>query len=113
MSSRSATRSFDGLNLTFECREGILKHCSYNNARELGELGERFIKRQQPGLEAQLANSRTRSPTTITTWTTAFARLWWISSLREVRLFSGSTTPWSRSTPSSGSAGWCTRSSAG
>jgi dGTPase len=47
---------FPGLNLTFECREGILKHCSLNNARELGELGERFIKRQQPGLEAQIAN---------------------------------------------------------
>jgi dGTPase len=47
---------FDGLNLTFECREGILKHCSNNNALRLGELGERFIKRQQPGLEAQLAN---------------------------------------------------------
>jgi dGTPase len=47
---------FNGLNLSFECREGILKHCSYNNAVQLGELGERFIKRQQPGLEAQLAN---------------------------------------------------------
>jgi dGTPase len=47
---------FDGLNLTFECREGILKHCSYNNAVKLGEVGERFINRQQPGLEAQLAN---------------------------------------------------------
>src|ERR1700693_4664300 len=47
---------FDGLNLSFECREGILKHCSYNNAIQLGELGERFINRQQPGLEAQLAN---------------------------------------------------------
>lgn len=47
---------FDGLNLTFECREGILKHCSYNNAIHLGELGERFINRHQPGLEAQLAN---------------------------------------------------------
>jgi dGTPase len=47
---------FDGLNLTFECREGILKHCSYNNAILLGEVGERFINRQQPGLEAQLAN---------------------------------------------------------
>jgi dGTPase len=47
---------FDGLNLTFECREGILKHCSYNNAIQLGELGQRFINRQQPGLEAQLAN---------------------------------------------------------
>jgi dGTPase len=47
---------FDGLNLTFECREGILKHCSYINAAQLGDLGERFINRQQPGLEAQLAN---------------------------------------------------------
>lgn len=47
---------FPGLNLTFECREGILKHCSLRNARQLGELGERFIKRKQPGLEAQLAN---------------------------------------------------------
>ncbi len=47
---------FDGLNLTFECREGILKHCSYNNAIQLGDVGERFINRQQPGLEAQLAN---------------------------------------------------------
>ena len=47
---------FPGLNLTYECREGILKHCSVNNARKLGALGERFIKREQPGLEAQLAN---------------------------------------------------------
>ncbi|HMA10761.1 MAG TPA: deoxyguanosinetriphosphate triphosphohydrolase, partial [Steroidobacteraceae bacterium] len=47
---------FTGLNLTFECREGILKHCSLNNARKLGDLGQRFILRQQPGLEAQLAN---------------------------------------------------------
>jgi dGTPase len=45
-----------GLNLMFETREGILKHCSKANARALGELGERFLKRQQPGLEAQLAN---------------------------------------------------------
>jgi dGTPase len=47
---------FRGLNLTFETREGILKHCSLRNARGLGELGERFIKRRQPGLEAQIAN---------------------------------------------------------
>src|SRR6185312_4326110 len=47
---------FPGLNLTFECREGILKHCSARAARELGELGERFIHRRQPGLEAQIAN---------------------------------------------------------
>ena len=48
--------SFRGLNLTFEAREGILKHCSRRRARELGELGRRFLKRRQPGLEAQVAN---------------------------------------------------------
>ena len=47
---------FPGLNLMFETREGILKHCSARNARELGPLGERFLKREQPGLEAQLAD---------------------------------------------------------
>ena len=47
---------FPGLNLTFEVREGILKHCSAANARTLGELGARFLQRRQPGLEAQLAN---------------------------------------------------------
>lgn len=47
---------FAGLNLTFECREGILKHCSVNNARELGDVGERFLQREQPGLEAQISN---------------------------------------------------------
>ena len=47
---------FPGLNLTFETREGILKHCSVRNAKELGELGKRFLERRQPGLEAQIAN---------------------------------------------------------
>ena len=47
---------FSGLNLTFETREGILKHCSLEKARELAQIGERFLKRAQPGLEAQLAN---------------------------------------------------------
>jgi dGTPase len=47
---------FVGLNLTYETREGILKHCSARNARELGELGKRFLDRRQPGLEAQLVN---------------------------------------------------------
>ena len=48
--------AFSGLNLTFECREGILKHCSRDRARRLGELGRRFLEGTQPGLEAQLAN---------------------------------------------------------
>ncbi len=47
---------FPGLNLMFETREGILKHCSASNARKLGDVGERFLKRRQAGLEAQIAN---------------------------------------------------------
>jgi dGTPase len=47
---------FPGLNLTFETREGILKHCSFKNARELGEVGQRFLDRAQPSLEAQLVD---------------------------------------------------------
>lgn len=47
---------FHGLNLSFESREGILKHCSLAKAVELGDVGRRFIDKQQPGLEAQLAN---------------------------------------------------------
>lgn len=48
--------AFSGLNLTFETREGILKHCSRTNAAKLGELGERFLSNGQPSLEAQVAN---------------------------------------------------------
>ncbi len=47
---------FSGLNLSFETREGILKHCSIKNARELGDVGERFLKGEQFSLEAQVAN---------------------------------------------------------
>jgi len=47
---------FDGLNLTFEAREGILKHCAKKNAEKLGDVGERFLKGQQPSLEAQITN---------------------------------------------------------
>jgi dGTPase len=48
--------AFNGLNLCFETREGILKHCSRENARRLGALGERFLEGRQPSLEAQIAN---------------------------------------------------------
>ena len=48
--------AFDGLNLMFETREGILKHCALLNARKLGQVGQRFIEHKQPTLEAQLAN---------------------------------------------------------
>lgn len=52
---------FDGLNLCFETREGILKHCSAANAQRLLEhdpagVGLRFVERTQPSLEAQLCN---------------------------------------------------------
>ena len=47
---------FDGLNLMFDTREGILKHCSVKNARIMGNLGTRFLTRKQPSLEAQIAN---------------------------------------------------------
>ena len=52
---------FDGLNLCFETREGILKHCSARNARwleerEPGGVGRRFVDGTRPGLEAQLCN---------------------------------------------------------
>jgi len=47
---------FPGLNLSFETREGILKHCSTKNAADLGDVGERFLNKLQPNLEAQLTN---------------------------------------------------------
>ena len=47
---------FQGLNLMFETREGILKHCSVKNARLLGEVAQRFIDKTQPSLEAQLVD---------------------------------------------------------
>ena len=47
---------FNGLNLTFESREGILKHCSIKNAEQLGDIGTRFINKTQPNIEAQMVN---------------------------------------------------------
>ncbi|MFK8015768.1 MAG: deoxyguanosinetriphosphate triphosphohydrolase [Gammaproteobacteria bacterium] len=47
---------FSGLNLTYESREGILKHCALRHAKQLGDIGQRFVDGTQPGLEAQLAN---------------------------------------------------------
>ena len=47
---------FDGLNLCFETREGILKHCSQEHAAQLGDVGERFLNDRRASLEAQLAN---------------------------------------------------------
>ena len=47
---------FNGLNLTFESREGILKHCSLKNAEQLGDVGLRFINKSQPNIESQMVN---------------------------------------------------------
>ena len=47
---------FNGLNLSFETREGVLKHCSRKNAEQLGDVGRRFLEGTQPSLEAQLCN---------------------------------------------------------
>lgn len=47
---------FPGLNLTFESREGVLKHCSNKNAKQLGDVGERFLNKQRASLEAQAVN---------------------------------------------------------
>lgn len=47
---------FAGINLTFETREGILKHCTAEIAAKLGDVGERFLVGGQPSLEAQLTN---------------------------------------------------------
>lgn len=47
---------FTGLNLMYETREGILKHCSRAKAKELGNIGQRFLDKLQPGLEAQVAD---------------------------------------------------------
>ncbi len=60
--------SYNGLNLSFETREGILKHCSARNARHIearepGGVAQRHVAQQpdavqwlQPSLEGQLAN---------------------------------------------------------
>jgi dGTPase len=48
--------AFDGLNLCFETREGILKHCSLQHAAQLGEVGTRFLNDKRPSLEAQITN---------------------------------------------------------
>ncbi|EIJ33932.1 deoxyguanosinetriphosphate triphosphohydrolase [Thiothrix nivea] len=47
---------FPGINLTFETREGILKHCAVKHAQQLGDVGQRFLNKTQPSLEAQLTN---------------------------------------------------------
>jgi dGTPase len=47
---------FNGLNLCFETRESILKHCSRTNAEKLGEVADRFLSNRRPVLEAQVTN---------------------------------------------------------
>lgn len=47
---------FSGLNLMFETREGILKHCSLGNAGKLGDVASRFLNKTSPTLEAQVTD---------------------------------------------------------
>lgn len=47
---------FPGLNLSFECREGIVKHCKPEKAAKIGDVGQRFLNNRRPSLEAQLCN---------------------------------------------------------
>lgn len=47
---------FPGLNLSFETREGIVKHCTLEKAAKIGDVGERFLAKRRPSLEAQLCN---------------------------------------------------------
>jgi dGTPase len=47
---------FDGLNLTFESREGIIKHCAVKKAPSIGDVGERFLNNTQASLEAQVVD---------------------------------------------------------
>ena len=65
--------NFDGLNLTWETREGILKHCSRENALRLGALGERFLKGEQPSLEASILPMRLPTARTISMTACALA----------------------------------------
>ena len=59
---------FDGLNLTFETREGILKHCSLPNARRMGEVGERFLQNRRPRWKRRSPIWPMKLPITITMW---------------------------------------------
>ena len=105
---------FTGLNLTFEVREGILKHCSAANARKLGELGERFLQRRQPGLEAQLANLADEIAYNNHDVDDGLrAGLIAIDELRELAIFRRQyDVVAAAATRSLAGAGWCTRSCA-
>lgn len=48
--------AFNGLNLMFETREGILKHCARDKAVQLGDVAARFLNDRRPSLEAQIVN---------------------------------------------------------
>jgi dGTPase len=57
---------FQGLNLTFECREGILKHCALPKARELGDVGGASSIARKAASRRSSPTSPMRSPTTTT-----------------------------------------------
>lgn len=45
-----------GLNLTFEVREGLLKHCTHERARALGSIADRHLRGECASLEAQVVD---------------------------------------------------------
>ena len=47
---------YDGLNLCFETREGVLKRCARKIAPKFGAVADRFVFGGQPSLEAQISN---------------------------------------------------------
>ena len=103
---------FRGLNLTFECREGILKHCSLRNARELGEVGERFIPATSQVLRRRLPTSPTKLPTTTMTSMTGSVRsCWTLPPCARCACSGASTMGCLPSTRIWASAAWCTRPS--
>lgn len=52
-----------GLNLMYETREGILKHCTTRNAEQLGAIGKRFLEKNNPALRRNSVIFQTKPPT--------------------------------------------------
>jgi dGTPase len=113
--ARERYGAFDGLNLMFETREGILKHCSPARARELGELGERFLEvARSLRWKRRSATWPTKSPTTTTMSMTACVQACSpLEQLQKVSLFARHAAEVGRRiSPSPGVAGYMKPSAA-